>query len=53
MRQRADPVSLAELCDITDTWTAAMLRMDEAALRKMERVAALQERRWPADGVRS
>lgn len=44
-RKIADPVSLEELLEITDTWAETALFLEEADVRKMERLAAAQERR--------
>ncbi|MEO9635162.1 MAG: crotonase/enoyl-CoA hydratase family protein [Parasphingorhabdus sp.] len=44
-RKIADPVSLEELLEITDTWAETALFLEEADVRKMERLATAQERR--------
>jgi DSF synthase len=44
-RQRFHPITYEELKDITDIWVDAALRLTEADLRKMERLAAAQDRR--------
>ncbi len=44
-RRIANPVSLEELLEITDTWAETALYLEEADVRKMERLAAAQERR--------
>ncbi|WP_373490025.1 crotonase/enoyl-CoA hydratase family protein [Parasphingorhabdus sp.] len=44
-RKIANPVSLEELLEITDTWAETALYLDEADVRKMERLAAAQDRR--------
>jgi DSF synthase len=44
-RRRVDPVTLDELRDVVDGWAEAALRLEEADLRKMQRLAAAQDRR--------
>lgn len=44
-RKIADPVSLEELLEITDTWAETALYLEEADVRKMERLATAQDRR--------
>lgn len=44
-RKIADPVSLEELLEITDTWAETALYLEDADVRKMERLAAAQDRR--------
>jgi DSF synthase len=44
-RKIADPVSLEELLEITDTWAETALYLEEADVRKMERLAGAQDRR--------
>ena len=44
-RRIANPVSLEELLEITDTWAETALYLEETDVRKMERLAAAQERR--------
>ncbi|MEJ6593987.1 crotonase/enoyl-CoA hydratase family protein [Parasphingorhabdus sp.] len=44
-RKIADPVSLKELLEITDTWAETALHLEEADVRKMERLATAQDRR--------
>tara|TARA_R110000850_G_scaffold32411_14_gene89238 strand:+ start:3384 stop:4349 length:966 start_codon:yes stop_codon:yes gene_type:complete len=44
-RKIADPVSLEELLEITDTWAETALYLGEADVRKMERLATAQDRR--------
>ena len=46
VRRRVNPVSYEELCDIADLWVEAALRVTEADLRKMQRIASAQSRRW-------
>jgi DSF synthase len=45
VRRRINPVDLQELLDVVDIWVDAALKLDEVDLRKMERLAAAQERR--------
>jgi DSF synthase len=44
-RKIANPVSLEELLEITDTWAETALYLEEADVRKMERLAKAQDRR--------
>jgi DSF synthase len=44
-RRRVDAVTFGELQDVVDIWVDAALNVTEADLRKMERLAAAQERR--------
>lgn len=44
-RKIANPVSLEELLEITDTWAETALYLEEADVRKMERLAGAQDRR--------
>jgi DSF synthase len=44
-RRRVDAVSYDELRDVVDIWVDAALNVTEGDLRKMERLAAAQERR--------
>jgi DSF synthase len=44
-RYRVSPVTLEELRQVTDVWVDAALRLTPADLRKMERLAAAQDRR--------
>lgn len=44
-RKIANPVSLEELLEITDTWAETALYLEEADVRKMERLATAQDRR--------
>ena len=48
-RHIAAPVTLKELRDIVDVWVDAAMRLSPADLRKMERLAAAQERRTSRD----
>jgi DSF synthase len=45
VRQRADPLSKAELIDIVDVWVDLALNLSEADLRRMDCLARHQERR--------
>jgi DSF synthase len=45
-RQIINPVSRDELIRITDMWVEAALTLTPADLRKMERLAGAQDRRW-------
>jgi DSF synthase len=45
MRRRVNTVTHEELLDIARIWVDAALALDEAALRRMERLAAAQDRR--------
>jgi DSF synthase len=45
VRRRVNPVDLQELLDVVDIWVDTALNLDETDLRKMERLAAAQERR--------
>ena len=44
-RNVVNPVTLEEMLDITAIWVDAALRLDEGDLRRMERLAAAQDRR--------
>ena len=44
-RRISNPVSLEELLEVTDMWAETALYLDEKDVRKMERLAAAQERR--------
>jgi len=46
-RRRAQPITREELLDITEIWVDAALRLEEADLKRMLRLAAAQERRKP------
>jgi DSF synthase len=46
VRQRVNPVSESELQDITELWVDTALTLGEAELRKMERLAHAQDRRF-------
>ncbi len=45
VERRCQPVALAELIDVTDLWVDAALALDEADLRRMERLVSAQLRR--------
>jgi len=51
VRDRVLPLSFAELSDITKIWVDTALRLTEQDLRKMERLAAAQNRRRTETGV--
>lgn len=44
-RHQVSPITLEELRHVTDTWVEAALRLTPSDLRKMERLAAAQDRR--------
>lgn len=44
-RRLANPVTIDELLEITDMWAETALHLEEIDVRKMERLAAAQERR--------
>jgi DSF synthase len=44
VRRRVNAVTLQELRDVTDIWVDSALRLTEADLRKMSRIAAAQDR---------
>lgn len=45
VRRRCQPVSYDELIAVTELWVATALALDEPDLRRMERLAAAQQRR--------
>lgn len=45
VRRRVQPLTYAELRDVTDIWVDTALGLDPADLRKMERLLAAQDRR--------
>jgi DSF synthase len=45
VRRRLNPLTFAELSDVTDIWVETALRLEEIDLRKMERLMAAQQRR--------
>jgi DSF synthase len=47
-RQIINPISRDELIRITDMWVEAALTLTPADIRKMERLATAQDRRWAA-----
>ena len=50
VRRMVSPVSHQELLDITELWVETALTLENSDLRKMERLAAAQDRRWAAIG---
>ena len=46
VRQRISGVDFNELSDISDVWVEAALSLSEADLKRMDRFAAAQDRRW-------
>jgi DSF synthase len=48
VRQRVNPIHYEELCDVSDVWVNAAMRLSETDLRKMERIMLAQNRRWGA-----
>lgn len=48
VRRMVNPVSHQELLDVTDLWVETALTLENSDLRKMERLAAAQDRRWSA-----
>ena len=48
VRRMVNPVSHRELLDVTDLWVETALTLENSDLRKMERLAAAQDRRWAA-----
>jgi DSF synthase len=48
VNMRVNPLSLKELRDVTDIWAEHAIRLEEADLRKMERLANAQLRRLKA-----
>lgn len=50
VRRRCQPVSYDELIDVTDLWVDTALGLDEADLKRMERLAAAQQRRFARAG---
>ncbi len=47
-RRRVNPVSLAELRDVTDIWVETAMRLGESDLKRMLRLTAAQDRRHAA-----
>jgi len=45
MRRRINPLTFAELQDVTEMWVETALRLEEIDLRKMERLMTAQRRR--------
>jgi DSF synthase len=48
VRKRVNPMTYDELLDITKIWVDAALALDEGDLKRMERLAAAQDRRIAA-----
>lgn len=48
VRRRVGGLDLAELLDVTERWVDEAMRMDEASLRRMERLRLAQSRRMSA-----
>ncbi|MBI4184498.1 MAG: crotonase/enoyl-CoA hydratase family protein [Proteobacteria bacterium] len=48
LRQMSHPVSREELIAITDLWVETALNIEPGDLKKMERLASAQDRRWRA-----
>lgn len=48
VRRRVQPVTREELADVTEIWVEAALQLDNANVRKMERLAKAQDRRRAA-----
>lgn len=48
VRRMVSPVTHQELLAITDLWVETALTLESSDLRKMERLAAAQDRRWAA-----
>lgn len=46
VRRTVNPVPHEELIHVTDRWVDAALTLSDADLRRMERLAAAQDRRW-------
>jgi DSF synthase len=46
VRRRCQPVRYEELIEVTELWVMTALGLDDADLRRMERLAAAQQRRW-------
>lgn len=46
IRQHVTPVSFRELADIAEIWVETALDLTDAEVRKMQRLAAAQDRRW-------
>jgi len=51
VRQRINPLTFEELQDVSAIWVEAAMRLEEADLRKMERLRAAQQRRVAAAGA--
>ncbi len=46
IRNRCNPVTYEELIDITNMWVDAALRMSEKDIKRMDRLASAQTRKW-------
>ena len=46
VRRRVNPISFDEMADIADIWVDTALRLGKEDIRRMERLAAAQYRRW-------
>jgi len=46
VRDRVNPLTRGELMDIATIWVDAAMNLDEADIRRMERLVAAQDRRW-------
>ncbi len=49
IRERVNPVTRSELLDITELWVDTALTLGKPELRKMERLAQVQDRRFRAE----
>jgi DSF synthase len=45
VRRKVNPLTLQELLDVTDRWVDLAMQLDEASLRRMEKLRAAQARR--------
>ena len=52
-RQRANPLTLTELRDVTDAWVDITMRLSEADLRRMSHLQSAQVRRLRREAVLS
>jgi len=46
VRQRVNPITRGELMDIASIWVDAAMNLEDADLRRMERLVQAQDRRW-------